>query len=384
MDPLKEFRGIDAPITRIALYKYDIFATKKFSFGTWTSRQHVFFCIEAGGQTGWAENILAVNRPDAVPDEWAACLAELKGRSVTDALAFLREKICLWEDRLTEAAEAALVDLAGKLTGRSARQLLGLGGSGPVWGAYVILSDDAAFVREKARWALEHRRSRYIKVKLFGKPELDREVIRAVREICPRPDTFLLGDVNCGYRNEGEERPVEEIAASLRALYDEGLDACEDPAFLAAEEWVQLQRAVGQLALIPDYPLRPACRSIHRIREEMGGYYNIHPGCTGSILDAAALAGRVRQLGAGLMIGDDSLVGPGCAIWQQLAAWLEADWVEATEKEGESDFYFRAVRSLPTDSRQNPIPVQPETAGFGLVLDESALREQAAAVREIC
>ena len=58
--------------------------------------------------------------------------------------------------------------------------------------------------------------------------------------------------------------------------------------------------------------------------------------------------------------------------------------MEATEKEGESDFYFRAVRSLPTDSRQNPIPVRPETAGFGLVLDESALREQAAAVREIC
>ena len=56
----------------------------------------------------------------------------------------------------------------------------------------------------------------------------------------------------------------------------------------------------------------------------MGRIYNIHPDSAGSIVDAVVLAGRIRELGAGLMIGDDSLVGPSASIWQQLACGLGA------------------------------------------------------------
>lgn len=377
MELLRNFQGITAKITQITLYQYTVSATKKFSFGTWTSRQHIFLRIDAGGASGFGENILAVNRPEASPEPWALHLKALKGCTVWEALCLLRKQIGSWEDRLTEMTEAALVDLAGRLTGRSALELLGLAGRRPVWGAYVILSDDPAFAAEKARWAREHGRARFIKVKLFGESRLDCAVIRAVRKLCPQEETFLMGDVNCGYRPEGAQRPLDEIAAALGLLHHAGLDACEDPAFLSREEWVQLQRLSGSLALIPDYPMRPAGQSIRWIARDMGRYYNIHPGCTASILDAVELAGRIRQLGAGLMIGDDSLVGPGCSIWQQLACGLGADWVEAVEKDGESDFYLRAVRSLPTDSRQNPITVQAQVPGFGLDLDCAAL-EQAA------
>ena len=51
----------------------------------------------------------------------------------------------------------------------------------------------------------------------------------------------------------------------------------------------------------------------------MGRIYNIHPDSAGSIIDAVALAGRIRELGGGAMVGDDSLVGPSATIWQQLA-----------------------------------------------------------------
>ena len=47
------------------------------------------------------------------------------------------------------------------------------------------------------------------------------------------------------------------------------------------------------------------------------------------------------------MIGDDSLVGPGCTIWQP--SWqldLSAQWVEATKKE-DSDFYYECIHKNP-------------------------------------
>lgn len=84
-------------------------------------------------------------------------------------------------------------------------------------------------------------------------------------------------------------------------LREAGLDACEDPAFLEIPEWVELQKRVAPLQLIPDYPMRGSRDSIKRICRGMGGIYNIHPDSAGSIIDAVILAGRIRELGAGLM-----------------------------------------------------------------------------------
>lgn len=51
-------------ITEATLYLHQVHATRKFSFGTWTSRQHVFVSIKAGTETGYGENIVSVNQPD--------------------------------------------------------------------------------------------------------------------------------------------------------------------------------------------------------------------------------------------------------------------------------------------------------------------------------
>lgn len=364
-------------ITEARLYLYQVNATKKFSFGTWTSRQHVIVSIKAGGETGFGENIISVNHPDISLEEWSSWLRELVGLSVSSALIYLRDRLDCWQDRMTEMTEMCLIDLSGKLNKKNALDLLGISGTAPVYGVYVILSDDPDFVEQKVRYAISAKKTRFIKVKLFGNEELDCKIIRKVRNYLSRGETFLIGDVNCGYRPQGTEKALSDITASLRHLYEAGLDACEDPAYLERDEWVQLQSAVHPLSLIPDYPMRPSRKAKEMIVKGMGDIYNIHPGSSASIIDAVSLAKQIKRLGAKLMIGDDSLVGPGCTIWQQLAVGLSADWVEATEKELESDFYYSCVTSIPTDSRRNPISPDRKSFGFGIYLDENRLEKMA-------
>lgn len=362
------------PIEEITLSLYNVEAVRKFSFGTWTSRQHVFLSLSAGGEKGWGENILAVNQPDLPLETWGNLLQTLKNLTPGQALRQVRSQRELWPDRVTEIAEMALFDLAGKLLNVPAVELLGLTGREPVHGVYVILSDDLDFVEAQTQHALASSTAQYIKVKLFGDLALDCAVIQSVRKHAPRPQTYLIGDVNGGYRMHEESTPLEDIAQSMNALYTAGLDACEDPAYCSNEEWVALQTACQPLSLIPDYPMRPATRAMESLLPGMGNLYNIHPGCTGSIIDAVALAHHVGEtLDAKVMIGDDSLIGPGCTIWQQIAIGLQAVWVEAVEKEGDSDFYKASVEALATDSRNNPIQQRNLSPGFGIQLGENKL-----------
>lgn len=377
---MESYESVTEVITEAKLYLFQVNATRKFSFGTWLNRQHVFIAITAGNETGYGENIISVNQPDVSLKPWQDWLQELVGKPFCEAFSLLRSHLDDWQDRMTEMTEMCLVDLWGKLVKKNALDLLGLPGTKPVCGNYVILSDDLDYVDEKARFAAACGKAQFIKVKLFGKEEIDSQVIETVRKHLPREKTYLIGDVNCGYRPEGATRELDEIAKSLMMLHEKGLDACEDPAFLELEEWVELQRKVRPLSLIPDYPMRPSRKAKEMIVEGMGDFYNIHPGSAASILDAIALAGRIRELGARLMIGDDSLVGPGCTIWQQLAIGLGADWVEATEKEEDSVFYYKAVKQIPTDSSTNPISIDRRYHGFGIYLDEEALMAAADAV----
>lgn len=373
---------IKGPVESIRLYLKHIYALKHFSFGTWSSRQHVIAAVSAGGWTGFAECILSVNEPEASLTPWKTLLEGLAGLDVGEALKHLRAQQDTWPEQLIEMTEMALIDLCGKISGCPANALLGLDHSAPVCGVHVILSDSIEEVEESARWAKSQGKHQFIKVKLFGKTKLDCQIIRTVRSICPAEETYLIGDVNCGYRPEGEEAALELIGEQMKQLYQAGLNACEDPAFLTQREWVALQQMAAPLELIPDYPMRPSRRSVREICAGMGGIYNIHPDSAGSIVDAVILAGRIRELNAGLMIGDDSLVGPSASIWQQLAYGLGARWVEATEKRKESDFFYYCVRSLATDSSQNPIKVTLKN-GFGIDIDEEKLAAAADQFEEI-
>lgn len=77
-------------------------------------------------------------------------------------------------------------------------------------------------------------------------------------------------------------------------------------------------------------------------------------------------------------IFDDSLIGPACTVWQQLAIGLEADWVEALEKNGDSDDFYKAVLDISTKTDQyGAISYSKEKYGFGLNLDIERLRQDA-------
>lgn len=373
---LERLAGVQGRVLSVRLYLKNIYAVKRFSCATWTSRQHVIAAVSSGAAVGFGECILSVNHPETGLEEWAENARTLLGLCPGEAVVKNRTHQGEWPEQLVEMLEIALVDLCGKLEGVPANHLLGLNEIHPVCGVHVILSDQVDEVVESARWAHSAGKSAFIKAKLFGDTQLDCDVIRAVRSQCPPNETFLIGDVNCGYRPEDSSASLDWIAQQLEQLHKAGLDACEDPGFLDTEEWIALQKRVAPLELIPDYPMRGSRSSIRRICSGMGRIYNIHPDSAGSIVDAVVLAHRIRDLGSDLMIGDDSLVGPSASVWQQLAAGLGARWVEATEKRTESDFYYRCVRSLVTNSSHNPITVTLKD-GFGLDLNEKLLSAEA-------
>lgn len=362
-------QGHTSVIEGIHVYLMQVHAVRNFSFGTWTSRQHVFVCLESKGNQGWGENIISVNNPEVSLDSWISVLQQLKGLSIQDALAQVRSHLGIWRDRLTELLEMALFDLAGKCAEVSALSLLGLKGDQPVAGAYVILSDNLQVVENSIQTAVATNRAQVVKVKLFGNPNLDTSIIHIIRKYASRQSTFLLGDVNCGYCKHEFDVPLQEIEDAMHQLEQAGLDACEDPAALATESWVALQQRCPHLALIPDYPLRPARQAQKTLLAGMGRYYNIHPGSAASLIDAISLARTIKGFGAGLMIGDDSLIGPGCTIWQQVAIGLEAAWVEAVEKDGDSDAFEQTILSIATKRMHNPIALQSHVTGFGIQLD---------------
>ncbi len=359
----------------ITMYLLDVHAERHFSFGTWTSRQHIFIGLFAKGKQGWGENIISVNQPQIQLDEWVAILQQLKGKPLGTALLLVRENMGLWRDRLTEILEMALLDLIGKLEKESALSYLGLQAKTPIYGASVILADDLRIVEKSIKQITENNRASIVKVKLFGQEVLDSEIIKIVRSYTKRESTFLLGDVNCGLCKQEFEVPLPSIAEALNIYSLLGLDACEDPAKLTMEGWVALQNMCPDLPLIPDYPLRPARQALKTITPKMGAYYNIHPGSAASLFDAVQLGLYIKNFGGGLMIGDDSLIGPGCTVWQQIGIGLQASWVEAVEKEGDSDGYVSTVRALSTSNANNQISMRNTTEGFGIELDLTKLEE---------
>lgn len=371
---LKELSQLNVSIEETRLYLKSVDVNQHFSFGIWKNRQHLFLAIRAGGESGYGECVISVNNPDVSLSESYNNIGMLKGLNIKDAFSLLRAKRGVFPENIVEMAEMALIDLAGKCMKKSALDILGLKERKPINGVYVILSDNPDDVAEKTRFAVANKKAEFIKVKLFGDVELDKKIIKAVKDNSETYGTFIIGDVNGGYKNKGEEKTLESIGVRLKALKASGLDACEDPAYISNEEWVELQRLVPDLPLIPDYPLRPSREAIKTILPGMGGIYNIHPDSSGSIIDAIMLAGKIYETGAELMIGDDSLIGPAATVWQQIAIGLGAKWVEATEKENESKFYYNALKSIPTDSRSNPISVK-SCYGFGIYPDENKMFE---------
>lgn len=359
------------------LYLINVDVPRHFSFGNWNSRQHLILRVRAGNSEGWGECVIGVNNPGVGLQKYADGMKFALGKTPSGVLEEMRanRKILPWNPY--EALNMALWDLRGKFEGKPSAELLGLNKSGRVSGMFCILENDPARVVERAEVAKKDGFSDYIKLKIFGNADSDCALISALRKAMG-PKCFIVADANCGYKGFAD---LQELAGVLSRLSEAGLNAVEDPAKLSEPEMVELQKLCRPfgLSLIPDVNLRPAWRALEESPGGMGDFYNLHPGCMGDLYDMARLAEKIYSGGAKIMIGDDSLIGPGCQIYQQIASAVSASWCEALEKPGESSAFLDCLKSSPVFRLPGgKIAAKRGVPGWGLEVDSQKLGEVSA------
>lgn len=373
--------GVDTKIDGTVLYGIHVDAERRFSYEVQEHRQHAFIELKAGEHSGWSEASLGYNKEHETTSfkkrvwrmEW---FSKLRGMTVAEALNYVSNQRDKQSYQTLEYAEIALLDLAGKLLGRPATDLLGLTGTAAVPGVYCILSDDPEAVTREAKRAMSQDLTTHLKVKLYGKIETDVAVVRAAREVFGT-EAYLIGDVNFGYRRELSDEPIDAIVESMISLRGTGLTGCEDPAAMSINQWEEVQRRVDALDLVPDVPLRPVWKALDQISSQMGRVFNMHPACMGSLIDTVAVGRKIQSWNRRLMVGDASLVGPACPAWQQLAIGLGADWVEAIEKPQEDHVYQDCTTSTAMGrTADGKFTVSNPSPGFGVHLDQTLLKER--------
>ena len=368
-------------IEAVEVYGVPVNAERRFSYEVQKNRWHLFIRFTSGDKSGWTEMNLGQGEPDLTLEKRAWRLkwfGQLKGRTPAEAIGFFQENRDKLDRGSLEAAEMAVLDLAGKLLGKPAAEILTLSKDAPVPGLFCILSDDPEKVKAEARRSLEQNLRTHLKVKLYGRTETDTAVVRAAREVMG-PQAYIGGDVNMGYRHALSDASVDDIVTAMLALRDAGLNACEDPGQMSNAQWAEVQRRVSPMSLIPDEPLRPAWKSRLSLDPAMGGIYNMHPNCMGSLIETVELGRVIQRAGKKLMVGDSSLVGPACPVWQQVAIGLGADWVEALEKPQENDVFQRCVKRNPVNrAPDGKFALLERLPGFGVEMDLPKLKELSA------
>jgi len=366
--------GKSPSIEKIELYRYDINIPRHFSWGTWHNRQQIFMKVTAGDYFGWGEVSGSTNNPELDLRKWGKFLGDFKGLEISQALEQVHtqqnEQMVLDKDKL-EFLEMTLLDIQGKIEERPAIELLGMNKRDAVPGLFCILEKDMDKVAERTHLCMDLNLDSHVKYKMYGDQEVDLEIIKLARSILSDA-SFVLSDANRGYKNWNS---VDELAVILKGLHAEGLNAMEDPAEMTREQWIELQTKVGDLGLVPDYPLRPAWKGPEQISAGMGRTYNMHPESMGSLHHLSRLSEKIRSIGGGIMIGDASLVGPACSVWQQIAIGVGASWVEAIEKPEESDQYLECLKFKPTfrdDKGHFAAKMKP---GFGVDIDTGLLQK---------
>lgn len=369
-------------ITKIELFRYDINIPRYFSWGTWHNRQHLFIKISAGDFYGWTETPASKNNPNFKPTAWVNYLQQFKGLTLGEAQNLLAAEQVLGSKRslkMLESLDMGLLDLIGRLQNKSAIELLGLTGRNAVPGLYCILDKDEKKVRAEAEKSIEQNLGHHLKFKMYGDEKVDMKLLKTIRTVLG-DQAVVISDVNKGYK---KWESLEELKYILNRFKDNGLNAIEDPANLKTQQWIQLQEMVGDLTLIPDAPMRPAWQGIKTMQKGMGHIYNLHPSTMGSLTHTVQLANKVKEIGAKVMIGDDSLVGPACSAWQQIAIGVNATWVEAIEKKEDSKNYLECLQDVATKKENNGYYSFKLKPGFGVELDTNRLKKGSSLYVEI-
>jgi L-alanine-DL-glutamate epimerase-like enolase superfamily enzyme len=378
---MSDNEALHRPIESVEAFVVVVETPSHFSFGVWENRVHAFVRMVSGALEGWSEVMLPVRSAanGQAMDHAAGLLAPLGGLTgleLVNVREFLISRRGRWSPMMVEAADIAATDLCARAQGVSALTYLGLSERSSVPAVYCVLDDNPDRVLEKTRKGVELGFSTHHKVKLFGDRDLDSRIIRAARR-ATSGDSYLIGDANRGYGYRESGVDAEAVVAALVSHRDNGLSAAEDPAELTLNQWSQVREAIAPLHLIMDRAIRPAWEGIEVVRHGIVDAYNLHPGRIGALEPTVKLARKVRQVGAGLMVGDSSFVGPGCPIWQQLAVGMGADWCEAVEKPWDDDTFADVCTANPIARRGPELSLAEEPVGFGVELNIGTLTESA-------
>jgi L-alanine-DL-glutamate epimerase-like enolase superfamily enzyme len=275
-------------------------------------------------ETSVTEEVLWVELAhDGVSGFGEAQPQEHYGESVAGAEAFLEESAGLLGDdpfaleaiglRLAElpgnyapkaAVDAALHDLAGKLVGRPAWQLLGLERAGAPTSWTIWLGDPDDMARRAERVDPRFRR---LKLKLGGRDGLDVERVRAVRGVTDLP---LQVDVN-------EYWELDEALAAVPELAALGVQYVEQPLPAGDPGGERLKRE-SQLPIYVDEDVHTLA-TVAECAERAHGI-NIKLAKSGGIREAVRMAHAARALGLGVMLGCMIESGLGIAAAAQVGS----------------------------------------------------------------
>lgn len=360
-------------LEEIRLYFLPVDVVRVFSFGSWPRRYHGIVEFSSNGQYGYGE-ICIPDSPENPFDAglWRERYAAWNKCPLASVLKVAEANRGILPDRVLESVEMAFFDLAGRLLQCSATELLGLPGKTPTPGLYCILQHEPERLRRILEQFLAEGPVTHLKLKLFGNAEHDAALIGTARRTAGET-CYITGDVNCGYPAD-----MPSLIRTMKQLHAAGLNGCEDPAPLDWNGMRELQEALPELNLIPDELMRPAYRTCRTAEPLAGMICNLHPDSMGSLTETVALGRRLKSEKIRFMIGDDSLIGPGCSAWQQIACGLGAEWVEALEKPRESTAFTDCVLFNPVRRDASGLyRIEKTSYGFGLEVDREKLSGKA-------
>ena len=186
------------------------------------------------------------------------------------------------------ALDCALWELEASREGRPVWALAGLPEPRPLITTFTLGADDPERMAEGARFWSE---ARQLKLKLTGEFGLDSRRVEAVR--AARPDCWIGVDANQGYSIDGLAALVDMLVINRVELLEQplargrerDLDGFDSPIPIAADEsaltLADVAGLVGRFDIV-----------------------NIKLDKCGGLTEALAMAGRARELGLGVMVGN--------------------------------------------------------------------------------
>ena len=260
--------------------------------------------VEHEGERGYGE-AAPIERYEESAESALAYLEDVAGSLGDDpfALEDVHARLPEREAAARGALDAALHDLAGKLTGLPVWRFLGLRRGGPPTSWTIGLADPD----EMARKAERVTGFESLKLKLGGRDGLDVDRVSAVREVWLGP---IRVDVN-------EYWTPDEALDSLPKLAELGVDYCEQPLPAGHRSGSQLKNQ----SPIPIY-VDEDCHTLADVAScaERAHGINIKLAKSGGIREAIRMVHAARALGLGVMLGCMVESGLGIAAGASIAS----------------------------------------------------------------